>query len=85
MFNPNQLIYRGRQQGIDVFDYNGVRIDASLSRDGRGQCLCLGLGVGLPESVLPGLMAWFGLDWHREYAALRFPDRSRCFMQTTAA
>ena len=57
MFNPNQLIYRGRQQGIDVFDYNGIRIDATVANELNGQYLYLGFGKGLPDSIMPGLMA----------------------------
>lgn len=85
MFNLNLLIYRGKQQGIDVFDYNGIRIDATITKDRNGQYLYLGLGKGLPDYVMPGLMAWFGLDWRREFTEYRYPDKSYCFVQKQAA
>ncbi len=85
MFNPNQLIYRGRQQGIDVFDYNGIRIDATVANERNGQYLYLGFGKGLSDSIMPGLMAWFGLDWRKEFAEYQYPDKSYCFVQRKAA
>ena len=85
MFNPNQLVYRGRQQGIDVFDYNGIRIDAAITADRNGQSLFVGFGGGLPDSVMQGLMAWFGIDGRADFAEYRYPDQSRCFVQKRAA
>lgn len=85
MFNLNQLVYLGKQQGIDVFDYNGIRIDATITDEKDGQTLYLGFGKGLPEVVMPGLMAWFGLDWHKDYTEYQFPDKSYYFVQKKAA
>ena len=85
MFDPNQLIYLGRRQGLDVFEYGGVRIDAAITADRGSRTLCLGFCGSLPESVMPGLMAWFGLDWRRDYAEYQYPDNSHCFIQKIAA
>ena len=85
MFDPNRLVYLGRQQGIDVFDYSGVRINAAVADERSGRMLYLGFGRGIPDAAMPGLMAWFGLDWRREFAEYQFPDRSYYFVQRTAA
>ena len=85
MFNPNQLIYCGQQQGIDVFDYNGIRIDATVTQERNGQYLYLGFGKGLPDTIMPGLMAWFGLDWRKDFTEYQFPDKSYYFVQKRAA
>ena len=34
---------------------------------------------------MPGLMAWFGLDWRRDFTEYRYPDKSYCFVQKQAA
>ena len=85
MFNPNQLIYRGRRQGVDVFEYDGVRIDAALTANRGGRVLYLGFGGRLPDAVMPGLMAWFGLDWRKDFTEYQFPDKSYYFVQKRAA
>ena len=85
VFDPNQLIYCGCQRGIDVFSYNGVRIDAAVVREHNEQVLYLGLGRGLSGTVMAGLMTWFGIDWHREYSEIEFPDKSRYLVQEKAA
>ena len=85
MFNPNHLYYCGRQQGIDVFLYNGVRISAVIADERDGQYLYLGLGKGLGGYELPGLLDWFGINRHRYFAEYEFPDKSYYLVQKRAA
>ncbi len=85
MFDPNQLRYAGRQRGIDVFYYGGIRIDASIAREDGQQVLYVGLGRELPERILSGLLAWFGLDRGKDFSEYEFPDESCYFVQRRAA
>ena len=85
MFYLSHLHYVGRKQGIDVFYYDGVRIDAILANDQDGRYLYLGIGKGLPETVFPGLLDWFGINRHQYYAEYEFPDQSFYLVQRMAA
>ena len=85
MFNLNDLIYQGNQNGLDVFSYHGVRIDAVLTNERDGQYIFVGMSSPLPDYILSGLFAWFGIDSNRRYSRFEFPDQSRYFVQKKAA
>ena len=87
MFNPGNLIYCGKQQGIDVFFYNGVRIDAALTQGRDGRYLYLGFGreQRFTGDELAGLLQWFGLDRRLGYSRHAFPDHSFWLVQRQAA
>ena len=85
MFNPTHLYYYGRKQGIDVFYYDGIRIDATLASEKDGQYLYLGISKSISEYVLPGLLDWFGINRHQYFAEYEFPDKSFYLVQKKAA
>ena len=86
MFNPCNLIYYGKNHGIDVFSYNGVRIDATLSdgRDGRYLYVGFGKNRGISSGEMAGLLQWFGIDRSQFYNEYEFPDRSFYIVQKAA-
>ncbi len=85
MFNPEQLVYLGKDQQMDVFLYNGVRIYAAVSSCSGGQSLMVGVGHGLSEDTLSGLLGWFGIDRRHRFSRMEYPDESCCFSQMLAA
>ena len=85
MFNPNNLVYLGKDQQLDVFLYNGVRIYAITYHCGGSQSLMVGVGHGLDKDTLAGLLAWFGIDQRYSFTRREYPDESWCFSQTLAA
>ncbi len=87
MFNPEDLIYSGRRQGIDVFFYHGVRIDAALTDGPDGKYLYVGFGGRsvISSGEMAGLLRWFGIDRSRRFSEYEFPDRSFYLMQKKAA
>ena len=87
MFNPYNLIYCGKKQGIDVFYYNGVRIDVTLSGMRDGWYLYIGFsnGNGISGMEMAGLLQWFGIDRSQFYDEHEFPDKSFYYVQRRAA
>ncbi len=85
MFNPRQLTYCGRKQGVDTFYYNGIRIDAALSREDNESYLYVGFSGELAADQVQGLLAWFGLDRCRQYSRYRFTDNSCYYVQRQPA
>ncbi len=86
MFNPAELVYCGKHQGIDVFFYKGIRIDATLTSGPDGRYVYVGLGsMGLPAGEMGGLLRWFGIDCRMNYNGHQFPDKSFYFMQKQVA
>ena len=87
MFNPGNLVYCGKKQGIDVFIYNGVRIDAAMTdtRDGRYLYVGFGQGYGISSQEMVGLLNWFGIDRSQFYDEHEFPDKSFYLVQRKAA
>ena len=87
MFNPYNLVYCGNKHGIDVFSYNGVRIDATLTnaRDGRYLYVGFGKNRGISSEEMAGLLQWFGIDRSQFFDEHEFPDKSFYFVQRKAA
>ncbi len=87
MFNLNNLIYCGKRQGIDVFSYNGVRIDASIADSPEGAELYVGFEkpCGISDGEMAGLLQWFGINRSREFQEYAFPDDSFYLVQKQAA
>ena len=85
MFDPKYLQYLGNNNGIDVFNYNGLRINAMFSTEQDGRYLYVGMGQYIPEQILMGILVWFGIDIRRNFEERRFFDNSRFFVQKQAA
>ena len=85
MFQPERLYYLGQNQGIDVFNYEGVRIDAIIRPERDGSYLYVGLDRRVPQQVLNGMLSWFGIDLRRQFEECKFMDESRFFVQRKAA
>lgn len=83
-FDPSLLQYCGNDGCLAVFYYNGVKITASVSARGGVRSIAVGLRAQLPNTVLAGLLSWFGMDMHRSVNAVRYMDDSRCFIQLAA-
>ena len=84
MFDPKYLQYLN-SNGIDVFNYNGLRINAMISTEQDGRYLYVGMGQYIPEQILMGILVWFGIDIRRNFEERRFFDNSRFFVQKQAA
>ena len=85
MFDPKYLQYLGNNNGIDVFNYNGLRINAMVSAESDGRYLYVGMGQNIPEQILRGILSWFGIDMRRYFEVRKFFDNSRFFVQKQAA
>ena len=85
MFQPERLHYMGSKNGIEVFSYDGVRVDTMTSEENDGQYVYVGVDRNVPPQMLNGMLTWFGIDRRRNYTSRVFPDTSRFFYQKKSA
>ena len=85
MFEPELLRYVGTSNGIEVFNYDGVRVDTMTAAEQDGQYVYVGLDRNVPPQTLNDMLTWFGIDRLRNYTSRVFPDKSRFFYQKKAA
>ncbi|MBR6953727.1 MAG: hypothetical protein IKH77_01630 [Clostridia bacterium] len=80
MFHPELITYLGHEGTVGFFSYFGVQIHVCFNRASTS----VGVSQPLPDEVLGGLLAWFGLDAHRHMRTVRYQDNSRLYSQAAA-
>ncbi len=83
-FDPAQLRYCGNRSGMAIFRYQGICVTASVSSAYGSRSIAVGVGAAMPNTVLPGLLSWFGVDTRRSVDTVRYMDNSRCYIQRAA-
>ena len=85
MFQPEHLRYVSSNNGIEVFNYDGIRVDTMTSAEKDGQYIYVGIDRSVPPQTLNEMLTWFGIDQLRNYTSRVFPDKSRFFYKKKAA
>ena len=85
MFHPDHLRLISSNNGIEVFNYDGVRVDTMVASEMDGQYVYVGVDREVPPQMLNGMLTWFGIDQLRNYTGRVFPDKSRFYYQKKSA
>ena len=85
MFQPEHLRYVSSNNGIEVFNYDGIRVDTMTSAEKDGQYVYVGVDRNVTPQMLNEMLTCFGIDQMRNYTSRVFPDKSRFFYQKKAA
>ena len=81
MFQPERLSYVGNENGMETYDYDGIRIYKMITNRSDGRYLYVGVARYVSQIFNREMLAWFGIDEQRDYGSCQLPDRSCFFYQ----